>query len=113
MYGDPDHPDRVTRTISGPLYTVEDHALIAAMRTYEATLCPGCGVEKQVAWHSDMDGWFDSGEDAGVVCHSCTARRGRQVSYAASSHSRDLVAKPLPPFDPAVTVTRPDPPKKP
>lgn len=110
MYGDPEHPERVTRTISGPSYTDEDHALLAALKAYEASLCPGCRVPIAIAWHSDMEGWFDGGE--GVVCHSCTANSDHEVAYGGKHHTRDFAEKPLPPFVYGVTTTKPTPPAK-
>lgn len=110
MYGDPERPDRVTRTISGPPYTHEDHALLAALKAYDANLCPGCKVPVSEAWHSDMEGWYEPG---GYVCHSCTARAGHEVAYQHSHDTRDHAARPLPPFVLGVTTTKPEPPKKP
>ena len=113
VYGDPDHPGRVTRSVSGPLFTIEDHALLAALTVYEDTLCPGCNVLKVEAWHSDMEGWYDDRDDTAIVCHSCTAQQGREVSYGHVATSRDFTRKPLPAFDIDATVTRPSPPPPP
>lgn len=109
VYGDPEHPERVTRTVSGPAYTREDHALLAAMKLHRAHLCPGCSAPKEEAWHSDMEGWYDA---HGFVCHSCSARSGHEVAYTAVATSRDFDQKPLTPFVLGETTTKPTPPKK-
>jgi hypothetical protein len=68
-YDDADHPDRPTRVIDGPAYIAEDHALLLGLQQHEDSLCPGCGQPKHVAWHSDMDGWF---EVEVIKCQACT-----------------------------------------
>lgn len=71
VYDDPDHPDRPTRVLEGPAYVSEDHALLFGLNLYEESLCPGrCGWPRHLAWHEDMDGWF---EDHTVKCQACTA----------------------------------------
>lgn len=99
----------MTRAIHGPPYTADDHALLAGLQDYERTLCPGgCGFPIDVAWHSDMDGWFDEVHE--YVCHACTARQdGRERKFPVVATSRDLVANPLPPFDFGSTVSAPTP----
>lgn len=96
--------------MSGPAYTTEDHALLAALQSYDDTLCPGCSLPRHEAWHSDMDGWYDTD---GYVCHACTAKSGREVAYTVVQTSRDFAVKPLPPFSLSDSTTRPDPPKTP
>lgn len=108
MYGDPDNPDRVTRTISGPPYTSEDHALLAALRSYEDTLCPGCSLPIHEAWHSEMEGWYEGG---GYVCHACTARQGHEVAYSTLTNTRPASKGPMPPFSLVDSTTKPTPPK--
>lgn len=71
VYEDPDHPNRPTSAVQSPAYVPEDQGLFLGLARYEESLCL-CGVPKSVAWHSDMDGWFD-GQVDGVVCHACTA----------------------------------------
>lgn len=97
----------MTRAISGPPYTPEDHALLAALRQYDASLCPGgCGHPIEVAWHGDMDGWFDADE---YVCYACTARDGgRERKFTTVSVGRDFAVKPLPPFDMAAMALKPE-----
>lgn len=102
VYDDPEHPDRVTRVIHSPDYVAEDHAMLLGLQLYEDSLCPGCGWPKHVAWHADMDGWFDAHE---VKCHACTARREAgadgtraPVTYTYTVDTRpedDLVLRPF------------------
>lgn len=112
MYGDPDHPDRVTRAVHSPTHTREDRALLGALSAYEASLCSGCSEPKHEAWHSDMDGgWY---EPHGFVCFACTARQGREVAYGGVRNTRDMAKKPIVrPFELGVTTKAPEPPKKP
>ena len=100
MYADPEHPDRPTSAISSPLYTLEDQALLIALEQYEAGLC-ACGQPRVVAWHSEMDGWYD-GEQ--IVCHACSAAKGEQVTYARVINMRPASKGPLPPFVLGVTT---------
>jgi hypothetical protein len=67
---DSEHPGRLLRTISSPDYVAEDHALLLGLETYEKSLCSNCGWPRHLAWHSDMDGWF---EGHTVKCQACTA----------------------------------------
>lgn len=96
--------------MAGPAYTREDHALLAALQAYDDSLCPGCSIPVEQAWHADMDGWFDA---EGYVCHACTARSGQQAAFTVVKSTRDFTVKPLPPFSLAESTTRPDPPKTP
>jgi hypothetical protein len=104
VYGDPEHPDRPTSAIHSPAYTREDRALLMGLESYEASLCR-CGVPVQVAWHSEMDGYFEADQ---VVCHVCTARAGRQVPYSTNLRSTRDPALPMPAFVPGKTITAPD-----
>lgn len=102
VYGDPEHPDRPTSAVQSPAYTREDRALFMGLEAYNSSLCR-CGVPIRVAWHSEMDGFFEGDE---AVCHVCTARAGRQVVYATVRNTRDP-ARPMPPFIPGKTITAP------
>lgn len=103
LYEDPEHPDRVTGAVQSPPFTPADRALLEALSTYEATLCR-CGHPKKLAWHSDMDGWFDPGEE--ITCHACSASSDKPVTYQLQPRmTRDLAAKPLPPFQLGATTT--------
>lgn len=98
---------RVASTIQSPPYTVEDRALLAGLAMYESGLCPGCKQPTAIAWHSEMDGWYDDGVDK-FVCHACTARADgdkKKATYVLARHTRDLHKDPLPPFVLGVTTT--------
>lgn len=88
------------RVIHSPAYTPEDSALLMALEVFEASLCD-CGWPKSVAWHSEMDGWFES---KSYLCHACTARAGRQVIYA-TAHNTWPEGRVLPEFVLGVTTT--------
>lgn len=94
VYGDPDHPDRPTRVIDSPAYVTEDHALLAGLLAYEDSLC-SCGQPKHVAWHADMDGWFES---ESVKCQACSVVAGRPVIYHVVYDTRPEGDDPLSPF---------------
>lgn len=104
IYGDPDRPERVTAQVQAAPFTAEDRGLLIGLHRWESGLCPGCREPRSVAWHSDMDGFYD-GE--GFVCHACTARDGgeKKVIYRYATTSRDFDARPLPPFEYGVTTT--------
>lgn len=74
------------------------------LESYEASLCR-CGVPITVAWHSEMDGFYDVDE---VVCHPCSARAGRQVVYTTRLRSTRDPARPMPEFVPGKTITAPE-----
>jgi hypothetical protein len=105
LYDDPEHPHRRTGAIQSPAYTHEDRALLMGLEAYEASLCR-CGVPLEVAWHSEMDGYFEVDE---VVCHACTARAGREVTYTSGLRSTRDPARPMPEFVPGKTITAPSP----
>lgn len=78
-----------------------------AWERYRQTLCEGCGEPKDLAWHPDMDGWYEVHHL--FTCHSCTAR-ARAISKSgepvepktypgAPINTRDLKAEPLDPID--------------
>lgn len=70
-YDDPDRPERITSSVLVSPWTPEDNALLLGLARYEESLCPGCGVPKEHAWHAELEGWWEDG--AAVVCHACTA----------------------------------------
>lgn len=107
LYDDPDHPERITGTVQSPAWTEDDRALMLALQTYESSLCGGpCGQPREVAWHSELEGWFESHK---YVCHGCSALRGEQVVYAVAVNEYPFEAKPpLPPFRLGETTTPPD-----
>jgi hypothetical protein len=110
LYEDTEHPDRITGALGEPWFTLDDRALLLGLEAYEATLCPGCGQPKELAWHAAVQASWDS-EDA--VCHACTTRAGHQVAYSRLTTSvtdEDLAA--LPPFVWGQTTTTPDPPSQ-
>lgn len=111
LYEDTDHPDRITGALGEPWFTLDDRALLLGLEAYEATLCPGCGQPKELAWHAAVQASWES-EDA--VCHACTTRAGgSQVAYSRLTTSvtdEDLAT--LPPFVWGQTTTTPDPPSK-
>jgi hypothetical protein len=110
FYEDPDHPDRVTRTTKSPAWTPDDRSLMLALAQYEATLCPGCGNPKDLAWHHDTaSAW----EVTSAVCHPCTARRldGTEVVYQITNLLMpDAAITDLEPFEWGTTTTEPKPP---
>ena len=101
LYDDPEHPDRPTGTVASAPYVVEDHALLMALGAYEGDRC-GCGQPRAVAWHSEMDGWF---EGESYVCHACSAQQGRKVVYTVAVDTRPPDRLVLPPFVLGVTTT--------
>lgn len=106
-YDDPTHPDRVTSTVTSPAWTEDDRSLMLALQAYEASLCSGpCGQPRHVAWHSELEGWF---EDEKYVCHACSALRGEQVVYAVAVNEYPFAQRPpLPVFVLGETTTPPD-----
>ena len=105
LYDDPQHPDRRTGAVHSPAWTHEDRALLMGLESYEASLCK-CGVPIRVAWHSEMDGYYEIDQ---VVCHACSARAGRQVVYThAAAATPAIPARPMPEFIPGKTITAPE-----
>lgn len=94
---DPDssHPGRLLRTIESPAYVAEDHALLLGLDMYEKSLCPGCGWPRHVAWHADMDGWFEA---SSVKCQACSALESRPRLYHFTVDTRQDPDEPLTPF---------------
>ncbi len=108
LYDDPEHPTRVTGAITSPEWTDEDRCLLIGLAEYEKTLCPGCGLPIESAWHSDMDGWYEATE---VVCHACTTRRpeGQQAAYSIIRDTTTPEARErMPAFELGRTTSEPD-----
>lgn len=104
VYDDRDHPDRVTSTIASPAFTPEDQALLMGLELYESSLCPS-GFPREVAWHTEMDGWFETEE---YVCFACTAANdGDQVTHTFLVNTRPDSKGPMPPFVLGETTTSP------
>lgn len=99
-----DEDGRVAKTIDSPDFIAEDHALLLGLDMYEKSLCR-CGISREVAWHSEMDGWFEAVE---VKCFACTAQQGGEkpvtYSYVIDTY-HDGVRDPLPPFVMGLTTT--------
>ena len=62
-----------------------------------------CGFPIEVAWHSELNGWWETEE---YVCEACTARKGEQVTYTLL-RSAWPADKQLPPFELGKTTTSP------
>lgn len=93
--------------MESPAWTDDDRALMLALAQYESSLCPGCGVEKRLAWHAEAEGWFTA---PGLVCHSCSAQQGHEVAYRSVELDPALTPERLAswaPFDMRLTVTEP------
>lgn len=111
LYEDADHPSRVTRTISSPAYVAEDRALLIGLELAEAAEdrhCR-CGQPIEVAWHSDMDGYYERQD---FVCHACTAlapdpQEGKKepVVHSRVINTRPTDAPALAPFVLGVTTS--------
>lgn len=88
LYDDLEHPTRPTGSVTSPPYTPEDQALLIALARWEQSLCTGCGHPRDIAWHADMEGWYDAAE---YVCHACTAnsRDGEQVVHRIVTSTYD------------------------
>lgn len=110
VYDDPAHPDRPTGAIAAPAWTGEDRDLLIALRLHEEELCPGgCGELRTVAWHQELDGWYESEPDDEWVCHACTAREGKQKVFARvrNTYPSDRLAA-LSPLEVGVNTTPPE-----
>lgn len=99
-----DDDGRVEKTIESPDFITEDHALLLGLEQYEKSLCR-CNVPREIAWHSEMDGWFEVEE---IKCFACTAIQGGEkpvvYSYAVDTY-HDGTRPPLPPFVLGLTTT--------
>lgn len=62
--------------MASPEWTEEDRRALLALEQYEATLCPGCSNERQVAWQTD--GWWLAEEH---TCGACAARARAQAEW--------------------------------
>lgn len=95
--------------MTSPEWLPEDRALFAALETYEASLCPGCGHPKKLAWHAEAEGWWNHHD---VVCHSCTAKGGgaTEVVFSVPFLDEKFNATQIPDFDIEKTITPPAPP---
>lgn len=97
----------MTRTVTPSTWSQEDRALILAWRIYRDSLCDGCSQPRAVAWHWDMDGWYDVEVRECQACSAVDSRmsdeRGgeddHRKRYPMVHSTRDLGAKPLPPFE--------------
>ena len=123
LYEDPENPDRVTRTVASPDWSEDDRTLAAALQWADDQECPGCHQPREIAWHSDMEGWYDPDDKNGggtirLVCHGCSAKHGHEVVYSIVHTSRDFEKNPIrvpfklgstttPPTDRQPTPTRP------
>lgn len=76
------------------------------LAVFEASRCD-CDWPVEVAWHADMEGWFDG---QSYVCHACSARQGREVVHTLKpTTDRNFQVKPLSDFDWKTTTTPPKP----
>jgi hypothetical protein len=93
----PGTPARVVSAIQSPAYTPQDLALLLGLQQHEGSLCHGCKQPREVAWHAEMDGWY---EPESFVCHACTARNpdGQKAIYTLSVNTRNPSKGPLPEF---------------
>jgi hypothetical protein len=114
-YDDPLHPNRVTSSVQIMPWTPEDNALLLGLARYEESLCPGCGVPKHLAWHSELEGFWE--HEVEVICHACTAAQpepdgGKQrppVVYRSRPRVElEYDMAQLPPFVMGETTTPPD-----
>lgn len=108
-YDDPEHPERVTRVISSPAYVAEDRALLMGLKLAEERSTCRCGEPIEVAWHSEMDGWYERRD---FVCNGCTALAPdpetgtkQPVVHSQLVNTRPASKPPLPPFALGVTTT--------
>lgn len=61
--------------------------MLLGLEVYEGGLCPGCQQPKHLAWQLpglDNDYWIPSEHDE-VLCHSCTADKGEEVTYSMAA----------------------------
>lgn len=107
-YDDPEHPGRITSAVAGPAYTADDRCLLLGLQAYEDSLCPGCGIEKDLAWHDWTAGSWESDK---IVCHPCTAAQGEEMTYQRTSTSlTEAELDQRPPFEWGETTTPATPP---
>ncbi|WGX98722.1 hypothetical protein [Nocardioides sp. L-11A] len=103
-----DEEGRLARTVTEPVWTDLDRALLMAYQRYLGSLCPGeCGQPKALAHHPANDGWYGIADT--VICHACTALKRaanegskepvKPVEFHVLNHDRDYQANPLPQLD--------------
>lgn len=111
-YDDPRDSSRVTGTIESPAYSEEDRALVMALRAYEARPKCKCGEPIEVAWHSEMDGFYEAQR---WVCHACTALNNGTPTPGGMRlvNTRPASKGPMPPFELGKTTTEYEPPAHP
>lgn len=97
-----DADGRVTHHVTASAWTDEDRALMLAWRIYSDSLCRGCSQPVAIAWHPDMNGWYEVDM---VECQACSAverkvhgDEGKPREYPMVVDTRDYSAKPLPPM---------------
>lgn len=74
------------------------------LEQHERDTCE-CGWPIEIAWHADMEGWF---EGRSFVCHACSASAGREVTHTLKpTTDRNFAVKPLSDFDWETTTTSP------
>lgn len=96
---------RPTAALTAPEWTEEDLALLRGLALYEATLCPGCGKPKILAWHKHTEEEWDP---RGFVCHACSAEQGHEIVYASPTLTMsDQARAELPPFNMDTMTTEP------
>jgi hypothetical protein len=95
----------VLRVVTSSAWSAEDRLLIAAWRTYKASIHERCGHPIATAMHPDNEGWFEQVDE--VTCWACTAAEGRNkdgttkpVTFPVVVYTRDEAEKPLPPIRP-------------
>lgn len=76
-----DDQGQVARTVQRSPWTPEDRALMLAWSQYLESLCPGCGLPKESAWHTD--GWHVVRPLA--ECDGCSAKRRHEWEEAGST----------------------------
>jgi len=108
LYEDPEHPERVTSSFQSAEYTPADQALLMGLAAAEEQSKHSrqgncvCGFPIEVAWHSDLNGWWQVDE---YVCEVCTVRKGEQVTHKLVRNTWPP-DKPLTPFSLDSTVTK-------
>lgn len=92
-----------------------------AWEQYKKTLCPGCDLPIDEAWHPMQDGWFEVREVGEcAACHAKALHQWREdgskdnppapVVYTTVVDTRDHQADPLPPrppYRPSTFITQP------
>ena len=98
----------MTSSFQSAAYTPADQALLMGLAAAEEQAKHSgqgncvCGFPIEVAWHSELDGWFEVEE---YVCVACSARKGEQVTHKIVRNTWPP-EKPLPPFSLEHTTTR-------